>query len=181
MSVDSDDTNQTTLRPSAKDGMRKILLNRKTQLHMLVFRPFLEFFAGKQLEVLILPASQREHLLFGAQKCITYTLRFLQRQPRLAERHYGSWLLARNVWSGGLTLVAACNTPTVLKHLSSVPTAMEVNASSESYQLSYSNMMSTGELACSLLRQWEHESPSLSHCATILSSLIIETRRHHGQ
>ncbi|KAL2067682.1 hypothetical protein VTL71DRAFT_15778 [Oculimacula yallundae] len=165
----------------AKLGMRTVLRNRMWQLQMLIYRPFLASVGDYE------GATPPEAILKGGAKCLTYAVTFLTEQPPAVVRHYGSWLLARNAWTAGLSCIAALNEPFMRKytsgtesggismfedcHLSATPTSGTGNQGIPDD----SDLLEAVRRACSILRQWSYESQSLATCEWILSHMLRKT------
>ncbi|KAL6415606.1 hypothetical protein AUP68_02171 [Ilyonectria robusta] len=177
---------------STKQRMQKDLRNRQGQLLMLVFRPFLATLADGNYKS---PNNEDQtttmmHLLEGTSRYLHHAIDFLHQQQTPVERHYGCWLLARNIWSAALSLLVACHTPTVLHHMEEAERKKNHDANREtdsSAQLRneggvfYQKAVDAAEGACTMLRQWEHESRSLKFCADLLFSLVLDARRHKNR
>ncbi|KAL6357234.1 hypothetical protein LRP88_07392 [Fusarium phalaenopsidis] len=171
-----------------KQRTQKILRNRQGQLLMLVFRPFLAALADAESEPEASYRSTIRPLLDGTKKYLYHAMTFLTQQAKEPERHYGCWLLARNIWSTALSLVAAGHIPVVVQHMGEaeleVQQAGHIN---EAYHTSrhvgnafYTRALDAAEGACGILRRWENESPSLSFCADQLWALILDLQRHRS-
>jgi len=169
--------------------MRKVLVDRQGQLLMLVFRPFLAAIANDSYQT-DESMNVNESLLKGAAKYVHYAMKFLVQQHEQPVRHYGCWLLARNVWSTALSLIAACHVPALVARMN-----LEEMASPNTDSIMLDSPMSHGSFAASvyggsfcqkaleacqdahrLLRLWDGESPSLSFCSDQLWALIIDAQ-----
>lgn len=187
---------ENTLEDTIKQTMRKVLSDRKGQLLMLVFRPFLAAIADSSHEVNRPDGhglSNTDPLLKGTVKYLHHALNFLPQQREPPVRHYGCWLLARNIWSTALSLVAACYLPDVICHLNgdglgnqSFESPMEaspvmygtpVAITGDSFSQS---ALDACQGACRLLRCWDKESPSLSFCADQLWALVVDAQWHEN-
>lgn len=177
-----------TLEQSIKHRMRKVLVDRQGQLMMLVFRPFLAALADAHSDTNE-PDAHPDALLKGAAKYLHYTIKFLHQQSEQPVRHYGCWLLARNVWSAAVSLIAACYLPNVIHHMDS--SEPEIQNSDIASPMSQGSVMPTvfgGTFSrCALdacqhayqqLRLWDKESASLSYCADQLWALIVDAQWH---
>lgn len=157
---------------------------------MLVFRPFLATLADgnyKSPDKEDIQTTTMMPLLEGTSKYLHYAIDFLHQQQTHVERHYGCWLLARNIWSAALSLLVACHTPTVLHYMEEAERKKNHDANGEAHSsaqqgtsggLFYEAAVDAAEDACTMLRQWEHESRSLKFCADLLFSLVLDARRH---
>ncbi|KAH7183340.1 uncharacterized protein B0J16DRAFT_322077 [Fusarium flagelliforme] len=179
------------LEQSTKQRMRKVLIDRQGQLLMLVFRPFLAALANDNYQ----PDESinvNESLLKGGAKYVHYAMKFLAQQYEQPVRHYGCWLLARNIWSTVLSLIAACHIPAVVNRMD-----LGEMASPNTDSIMLDSPMSHGSFASSvyggpfcqkaleacqeahrLLRLWDGESPSLSFCSDQLWALIADAQWH---
>ncbi|CCT66576.1 uncharacterized protein FFB20_14638 [Fusarium fujikuroi] len=177
-----------TLEQSFKHRMRKVLVDRQGQLMMLVFRPFLAALADAHSDTNE-PDAHPDALLKGTAKYLHYTIKFLHQQSEQPVRHYGCWLLARNVWSAAVSLIAACYLPNVIHHMDS--SEPEIQNSDIASPMSQGSVMPTvfgGTFSrCALdacqhayqqLRLWDKESASLSYCADQLWALIVDAQWH---
>ncbi|CAG7557406.1 unnamed protein product [Fusarium equiseti] len=175
------------LEQSIKQRMRKVLVDRQGQLLMLVFRPFLAALAESDESV-----TTSESLLKGAARYVHYAMKFLIQQNEQPVRHYGCWLLARNIWSTALSLIAACHIPAVVVRIDTgemaSPNTDSVMLDSPMSHGSFGASVSGGPFrqkaleACQdahqLLRLWDGESPSLSFCSDQLWALIVDAQWH---
>lgn len=104
-------------REELVDEHYRHLKNRLFQCRMAAFKPFLK--AVVQLNSLShdFEGNSDHILLQGAIKCVMISFEFLQAQgpPR---RHYGTWLLGRNMWSASLILVIAMSIATLRDKIS---------------------------------------------------------------
>ena len=179
------------LEQATKQNMRKFLADRQGQLLMLVFRPFLAALANDNYQ----PdesVNVNESMLKGAAKHVHYAMKFLAQQYQQTTRHYGCWLLARNIWSAALSLIAACHIPAVVSRMD-----LGEMGSPNTDSVMLDSPMSHGSFAASvygglfcqkaleacqeahrLLRLWDGESPSLSFCSDQLWALIVDTQWH---
>ncbi|KAF5700298.1 hypothetical protein FMUND_14382 [Fusarium mundagurra] len=180
-----------TLEQSIKQRMRKVLVDRQGQLMMLVFRPFLAALADAHSDKNELGASA-DALLKGTAKYLYYTMKFLHQQSEQPVRHYGCWLLARNVWSAAISLIAACHLPDVIRYMdSSEPEIQTPDIASPMSQGSFMPTIFGGSFsrhamdACQhayhQLRLWDKESASLSFCADQLWALIVDAQWHENR
>jgi hypothetical protein len=187
----------STLEDTIKQTMRKVLSDRKGQLLMLVFRPFLAAIADVSHET-NRPEGQglsnTDPILRGTVKYLYHALDFLSQQREQPVRHYGCWLLARNIWSAALSLVAACYLPDVVCHLDGGELGNQSFGSPmEASPIAYGTpvIRITGDSftqsaldacqgACRLLRCWDNESPSLSFCADQLWALVVDAQWHEN-
>ncbi|CEI70476.1 unnamed protein product [Fusarium venenatum] len=178
------------LEQAIKQRMRKVLVDRQGQLLMLVFRPFLAALADTEPDTnRSMTGNDDSALLKGTARYLYFAIRFLVQQNEQPVRHYGCWLLARNIWSTALSLIAACYIPAVVRYMDSE----DMNDQSIDSVMSLSPMfhgsfavVSQGTFvqkslaACKdayrLLKLWDGESKSLSFCASQLSTLIAETQ-----
>ncbi|KAK2688956.1 hypothetical protein QWA68_012522 [Fusarium oxysporum] len=180
-----------TLEQSIKQRMRKVLVDRQGQLLMLVFRPFLAALADSHYNANESGAST-DTLLKGTAKYLYYAMRFLLQQSQQPVRHYGCWLLARNIWSAALSLIAACHLPDVVRYMDTADPGIQ-NFDSTSPISKESAMPSIwgGQFcqkaldACQdayrQLRLWDKESASLSFCADQLWALIVDAHWHENR
>lgn len=164
--------------------MRTALRNRMRQLQMLIYRPYVALLA--QEDESTLTPSDLPILLRGSFKCLGFTVEFLRGQPEQVERHYGGWLLSRNIWSASLILTVACNVPAILENLN-----LDIGSSTQhaSHDLvstpgtdicrifTIPEAILTAERACLTISKWSCENENLAICAKILASLLAETRR----
>lgn len=170
----------------AKLSMRTVLRNRMWQIQMLIYRPFLA--AVCDHENTIPPQA----LINGALKCLTYSTSFLLEQPKDVVRHYGSWLLARNAWTAGLSCVAALNEPHLHRYIGKagfatgerVPSTHDEPASAapgiiaeHAFPYDQEEVISAVERACYILQQWGPESRSLAGCEWVLRLTMKDSIR----
>ncbi|RGP78807.1 acid protease [Fusarium longipes] len=184
-----------SLDQSIKQRMRKILFDRQGQLLMLVFRPFLAALADTGYnDDDLMPGNTDTPgpLLKGTERYLQFALNFLVKQTDQPVRHYGCWLLARNIWSTALSLIAACHIPGVISHMelretesqnldsamSTSPMSYESFVPSASRSSFYHKALDACEDAHRLLRVWDGESKSLSFCADQLWALIVDAKWH---
>ncbi|KAH7229840.1 hypothetical protein BKA60DRAFT_37238 [Fusarium oxysporum] len=180
-----------TLEQSIKQRMRKVLVDRQGQLLMLVFRPFLAALADSHYNANESGAST-DTLLKGTAKYLYYAMKFLRQQSQQPVRHYGCWLLARNIWSAALSLIAACHLPDVVRYMDTADPGIQ-NFDSTSPISKESAMPSIwgGQFcqkaldACQdayrQLRLWDKESASLSFCADQLWAFIVDAHWHENR
>ncbi|KAF5581874.1 ankyrin repeat-containing protein [Fusarium pseudoanthophilum] len=180
-----------TLEQSIKHRMRKVLVDRQGQLMMLVFRPFLAALADTDSNTNE-SGAYPDSLLKGTAKYLYYTMKFLHQQSEQPVRHYGCWLLARNVWSAAISLIAACHLPNVISYMdSSEPEIQTPDIASPMSQGSVMPTIFGGSFsqhaleACQhayhQLRLWDKESASLSFCADQLWALIVDAQWHENR
>lgn len=161
--------------------MGKYLWNRQCQLRLLIFRPFIAVLA--QHHNAHIPPQPLSVLLDGARRYLAYSVEFFNSQSLQPERHYGSWLLCRNLWTTALTILAACNTPALFSRMSSVGGIDSPAASSDGSQdtiCSYSDALSAVGVARTIMSYWVHESPSLAASLNLLVVLVTKTRERQG-
>ncbi|EXL91302.1 hypothetical protein FOIG_15576 [Fusarium odoratissimum NRRL 54006] len=179
-----------TLEQSIKFRMRKVLADRQGQLLMLVFRPFLSALADTTNDTLVNGFNQ-DALKKGTAKYLYYAMKFLHQQTEQPVRHYGCWLLARNVWSAAISLIAACYLPNVIRYMdSSEPETQNSDIASPMSQGSVMPNIFGGSFsrhaldACQhayrQLRLWDKESASLSFCEDQLWALIVDAQWHES-
>lgn len=158
---------------------------------MLVFRPFLAALADTHSDKNDSSASP-DALFKGTAKYLYYTMKFLHQQSEQPVRHYGCWLLARNVWSAAISLIAACHLPDVVRYMdSSEPEIQTPDIATPMSQGSVMSPISGGSFsrhaldACQhayhQLRLWDKESASLSFCADQLWTLIVDAQWHENR
>ncbi|KAH7267812.1 uncharacterized protein BKA55DRAFT_556610 [Fusarium redolens] len=180
-----------TLEQSIKQRMRKVLVDRQGQLMMLVFRPFLAALADAHYDT-SQSGANTDALLKGTVKYLYYAMKFLHQQSEQPVRHYGCWLLARNIWSAALSLIAACHLPDVVHYMdvgeleiqnfdSACPT-LQGSAMPNIYGGQFSqNALDACQDAYRQLRLWDKESASLSFCADQLWALIVDAQWHENR
>ncbi|EWZ80994.1 hypothetical protein FOWG_14996 [Fusarium oxysporum f. sp. lycopersici MN25] len=180
-----------TLEQSIKQRMRKVLVDRQGQLMMLVFRPFLAALADARSDTNESGASA-DALLKGTAKFLYYAMKFLHQQSEQPVRHYGCWLLARNIWSAALSLIAACHLPDVVRYMDAGdPETQNYDSTSPMSQGSAMPSITGGQFsqkaldscqdAYRQLRLWDKESASLSFCADQLWALIVDAQWHENR
>ncbi|KAF5236275.1 hypothetical protein FAUST_6623 [Fusarium austroamericanum] len=183
------------LEQAIKQRIRKVLVDRQGQLLMLVFRPFLSALADAEHDIdepMAGNDDSKNPLLKGTARYLHFAMKFLVQQNEQPVRHYGCWLLARNIWSTALSLIAACHIPAVVRYMASEETISQsidsgMSLSPMSHESFVSNL-SRGTFvqkaldACQdahrLLKLWEGESKSLSFCADQLWTLIVDAKWH---
>jgi hypothetical protein len=174
--------------------MSRYLWNRECQLRLITFRPFISLLA-QQLPRDGLHEYQLRILYDGARRYLTHALQFIYSQARSPERHYGTWLLARNLFTVALTILSACNTPLLLERMDHTPRTpsgmpnwqasptgsgdMESPAS-EGTVCSYHDALFAVDKALDIMRHWAGESPSIDVCVEMLSMLLARTRDLRG-
>lgn len=173
--------------------MSKYLWNRQCQLRLLVFRPFVAILA--QHHNSHIPSERLNVLVDGARRYLGYSIQFFNSQSLQPERHYGSWLLCRNLWTTALTMLAACNTPALFHRMSShgsmgSPVAFRSESVNDTHPspseasqdsiCAYSDVLSGVSVAMTIMGYWIHESPSLAACLNLLTVLLTKTRERHG-
>lgn len=183
------------LEQAIKQRIRKVLVDRQGQLLMLVFRPFLSALADAEHdtdEPMTGNDDSKNPLLKGTARYLHFAIKFLVQQNEQPVRHYGCWLLARNIWSTALSLIAACHIPAVVRYMASeeiisqsIDSGMSLSPMShESFvsNLSRGTFVQKALDACQdahrLLKLWEGESKSLSFCADQLWTLIVDAKWH---
>ncbi|KAH7369202.1 hypothetical protein B0T11DRAFT_71532 [Plectosphaerella cucumerina] len=181
----------TTSVESVHQAMSKYLWNRQCQIRLIVFRPFVAVLAQHQSDVI--PSRILRVLLDGARKYLAFSVEFFNSQSPHPERHYGTWLLCRNLWTTALTLLAACNTPVLFRHMSTannsdgsgspespMSTFNPASDGAAEPMCSYSDALSAVGVARTIMGFWVQENPSLAACLDLLSVLLTKTRERHG-
>ncbi|KAH7304079.1 hypothetical protein B0I35DRAFT_445849 [Stachybotrys elegans] len=184
----------TSLANTHPQGLTKYLWNRECQLRLITFRPFIALLSE-------LPTTEGIHeyqihvLLDGAKIYLKHALQFIHSQDKKPERHYGTWLFGRNMWTVALTILSACNTQILWERMEPGPNTpgMQMSPSSgladnsESPMsegrapiCSYPDAISAVEKALEIIGHWVQESSSLHACAELLSILLRRTRELRG-
>lgn len=165
------------------------LRNRRYQLLMLLYRPFLSAVVQNpsELERLLQSDTPKSDIILrGVSRCIVFSLTFLQAQAGEPHRHYGSWLLARNIWSATLTMIAAVSTPVLCHALDNLRDSYGAVATStwgQSHPLvaadlpgdafDLASVLTVCKCAITSLEYWRFESPSLSEAACLLYLIMV--------
>lgn len=159
---------------STRIAMHRVLRNRKGQLLMLIFRPYMAVLAKQHPTDgdFTMPVSVT--LLGGAKRYVYHAINFLEQQPEHLERHYGVWLLARNIWSCALSLITVLHMDVLIEFLIS----QEVDPTSRAAALEglQGTILSAVASAAKLLQQWGRESPSLAFCAEQIDCLLLNEK-----
>ncbi|KFA81926.1 hypothetical protein S40288_06901 [Stachybotrys chartarum IBT 40288] len=174
-------------------AMSKYLWNRECQLRLITFRPFISLLAQLPTDGIVQEHQQRV-LLRGAKTYLTHALQFIHSQSPSPERHYGTWLFGRNLWTVALTILSACNTPMLYERMDyGAGTPNEHTSPGGSTQMMvspisdvkgslclYGDAIMAVEKALDMIGNWKHESASLEACAQLLSALLARTRQLRG-
>lgn len=184
-------TTPTTSVETVHQAMSKYLWNRQCQIRLILFRPFVAVLAQHQSD--IVPSRILHVLLKGARKYLAFSVEFFNSQSPNPERHYGTWLLCRNLWTTALTVLAACNTPVLFRQMSTAnnedgsgspesPASAHHTASDGAPEpmCSYSDALSAVGVARSIMGFWVQENPSVAACLDLLNVLLTKTRERHG-
>lgn len=153
-----------------------VLRNRQIQLLMLIFRPYMAAVATLSTDTQeAATASVPIELLDGARFHATHAAQYIEKQPKQLERHYGAWLLARNIWTSALSLLATLNTPILIRHIEYKDKDLSIDGQApEQFR---ARALRAATKAHELIQQWRHESKGLAFCADQLYSLLLNKQR----